>query len=194
MCSNFTFYNVKDEYINYLREIESRVMLNKQELHCRPYVGFVLNVNEKDYLVPLSSQILKTSKVTMVIPNTFTQVQLANSELMSELPEKISTIKFNNMIPVYPEVIEKINISKLNQTPRDLQYKDLLLKEILFCNDGENKNRIIKKANETYAIKTNPKPKTYLKEIIDSCCDFKKLEDQMDRYRDMAKRDCHLTI
>lgn len=185
MCSNFTFYNVKDEYINYLREIESRVMLNKLELHCRPYVGFVLNVNEKDYLVPLSSQILKTNKVTMVIPNTFTQVQIANLELMSELPEKISTIKFNNMIPVYPGVIEKINISKLNQTPRDLQYKDLLLKKILFCNDSENKNRIIKKANETYAIKTNPKPKAYLKEIIDSCCDFKKLEDQMDRYRDM---------
>ena len=39
------FYNVKDEYINYLRQFDQRIYENRQK---RPYIGVVCEVDEID--------------------------------------------------------------------------------------------------------------------------------------------------
>ena len=49
--------NVRDEYINYLRTSYPNVYSNKQEtrVHTRRYVGVVINVEDYNYYIPLSS-------------------------------------------------------------------------------------------------------------------------------------------
>ncbi|WP_055665419.1 type III toxin-antitoxin system ToxN/AbiQ family toxin [Desnuesiella massiliensis] len=172
------FYNVKDEYIEYLIEVDDKVMFNKPEDNTRPYVGFVLKIDELDYLVPLSSKLRKTNDVTTIIPNTFTKEQLESGEYKN-FPEKIAIIKFNCMIPIIPEVISKINLNEIAIDEDGQKYRDLLVKEINFCAD--NRDRILKKASKAYKIYNENKP--YMKEIVDSCCDFKKLEEACKEYK-----------
>lgn len=174
------FYNVSNSYIDFLRENgDEKVMFNKPDKRTRPYVGFVLTINNTSYLVPLSSVIRKTNDVTMVIPNTFTEAQRLENKIEKKYPENIAVIKFNCMIPVFPEVIEKIDLDKIPNDKAGEDYKSLLVKEILFC--SQNRERILKKAHRTYEIYGQNKP--YMKEIIDSCCNFPLLEEKCKEYQ-----------
>lgn len=47
------FYNIADEYINYLRIYDSKVSKNKSEK--RPYVGMVVEIGEIKYYAPFTS-------------------------------------------------------------------------------------------------------------------------------------------
>ena len=145
-----TFYNVNDDYIKYLRKFDSKVLYNKPDNQRRHYVGFVLKINDISYLVPLSSKIRKKNDVTTIIPNIFTEKQKLEADFDTKYPKYIASIKFNNMIPVYDKVIEKIDLSELAETEDGLNYNNLLGKEIIYCN--ENKDNIIKKANKTYEM------------------------------------------
>jgi len=49
----FSFYHIRDDYIEFLRTVDDRVPVNKAEL--RPYVGIVLQVADINYYVPLTS-------------------------------------------------------------------------------------------------------------------------------------------
>lgn len=137
-----TFYNVDDDYIDYLTYYEPKVLFNKPDKRTRPYIGFVVNINNNDFIVPLSSQIRKSNQVTTVIPNTFTEAQKLENLKNKKYPDFIATIKFNCMIPVLPQVITKIDIDSLSKNKDDENYKNLLIKEIIFCSD--NKDKIIK--------------------------------------------------
>jgi len=176
--NNVVLYTVNNDYVEYLRSIDDRVLFNKPEGQQRPYVGFLIKLNECDYLVPLSSQIKKSNQVTAVIPNRLTETQRQRNAITNKYPDKIATIKFNNMIPVRENLIKKIHILKNPQTKEELDYKKLLVKEILFC--SENKDRLIKKAHKTMEIFKGNKP--YMSSIINSCCDFPTLENACDSY------------
>ncbi len=174
------FYNVSDDYINYLRKYgDEKVLFNKPEDRTRPYVGFVLKINDMDYLVPLSSKIRKTNEVTTVIPNTFTETQKIQNEKEKKFPDKIATIKFNCMIPIFPDVIKKIDLEEIAKDEDGENYKNLLIKEIIFCSD--NRDKIIKKAEKTYKIFNENKP--YMRGIVESCCNFKVLEQKCKEYQ-----------
>ena len=173
-----TFFTVKDDYIQYLREKDNRVLYNKPDNRRRPYVGFVLEINNSSYLVPLTSKVRSTNKITTKIPNTFTKKQMSEPDFETKYPKFIGSIKFNCMIPVFDEVIDKINLDKLSTTTDGDKYKDLLIKEILFCNN--NKDNIINKAQKTYEMCEKKKP--YEAKLIEACCDFKLLEQECKLY------------
>lgn len=44
------FYNIADEYINFLRTFDSKVSENKQE--SRPYIGVVIEIEKMKYYAP----------------------------------------------------------------------------------------------------------------------------------------------
>ena len=44
------FYNIADEYINFLRTFDSKVSENKQE--SRPYIGVIIEIEEMKYYAP----------------------------------------------------------------------------------------------------------------------------------------------
>lgn len=45
------FYNIKDEYINYLKKYDAKIADNKKGK--RPYVGVVLEIDGIKYYTPL---------------------------------------------------------------------------------------------------------------------------------------------
>lgn len=47
------FYNIADEYINFLRTFDSKVSENKQE--SRPYIGVVIEIEKMKYYAPFTS-------------------------------------------------------------------------------------------------------------------------------------------
>lgn len=48
-----SFHYISDNYIDYLRAVDPRVMANKKE--SRPYVVLGLTINNLEYYIPLSS-------------------------------------------------------------------------------------------------------------------------------------------
>ncbi|EOO04786.1 hypothetical protein IAW_05990 [Bacillus cereus str. Schrouff] len=53
---NPKFYAISTEYIDYLREVDSKVPFNKDEQHSRQYIGVLEKINGHDYFVPLTSR------------------------------------------------------------------------------------------------------------------------------------------
>lgn len=82
------------------------------------------------------------------------------------------SLRFNYMVPVPNECIEKLIIKDI----KDEKYRLLLNKEYRFCK--ENEERIQKKANKIYEMVT-----TNRKQILtDNSCAFHILEDGYRKY------------
>lgn len=174
-----TFFTVDDDYIEYLREKDNHVLFNKPQNERRPYVGFVLNINNSTYLVPLTSKVRPTNKITTRIPNTFSKKQMSEPDFNTKYPKYLGSIKFNCMIPVFDEVVTKINLDELSKTEEGKKYTDLLNKEIIFCNN--NKDNIVAKALKTYQMcEANKKHEV---KLIEACCNFKILETASIEYK-----------
>lgn len=185
-----TFFTVNDDYIDYLREKDNKVLFNKPDNERRPYVGFVLDINNSSYLVPLTSKVRPTNKITTRIPNTFTQKQMSEPDFDTKYPKYVGSIKFNCMIPVFDEVITKIDLDKLSETEEGRKYTDLLNKEIVFCNN--NKDSIVSKALKTYEM--CEKNKKYEAKLIEACCDFKLLEAASMSYKDNILKSAEVAL
>ena len=102
------FYNIADEYINFLRTFDSKVSENKQE--SRPYIGVVIEIEEMKYYAPFTSPKAKHRK--MKNGKDFRKIQGG----------EYGAINFNNMIPVPDEAIIPLCIRN-EQNP---QYRRLL--------------------------------------------------------------------
>ena len=50
-------YSLSDRYCNYLRNFDNKIYQNKEtdRKHSRKYLGIVLNINNLNYYIPLSS-------------------------------------------------------------------------------------------------------------------------------------------
>ena len=149
---NLKIYRVKDRYVAFLHSRDSRVQLNKR--HLRPYVGVVLHVGEFKYFVPMESPKPAHEKIKPGI------------HILKMDKGRLGLLGFNNMIPVWDDVLISFNI---DDEP-SAHYAMLLKKQAYFCN--RNKTDILNKASRTYYEVVNSENK-FLKEI---CCDFKKLE------------------
>ena len=92
------------------------------------------------------------------------------------------SLRFNYMIPVPEECIERLNIKNI----KDEKYRMLLNKEYRFCMD--NAERIQKKANKIYEmVTTNRKQK-----LTDNSCAFRTISEnpRQFNYRDESAGLC----
>ena len=102
------FYHIKDDYIVFLRQFDSKVSENKNQT--RPYVGIVLEIDTIKYYAPFSSPKPKHRK-------------MKNSKDFRKIHKGIyGAINFNNMIPVLDDALIEIDISNIP----DVQYRRLL--------------------------------------------------------------------
>ena len=115
------FYDVPSDYVNYLRDFEnsirgfSRVPLVDYEAHNRKgkfFCGIVLQINDFQYFVPVSSNIHDH-------PNTI---------FLYDRHKRIGSLRFGFMIPV-PERVMK---ERLIRNETDPQYRRLLEKELAY--------------------------------------------------------------
>jgi protein AbiQ len=123
--------------------------------------GAVMQVNGINYYVSVSS---------------FDKKQEANILIRVPGDEKEvkGSLRFNYMVPVPDECIEKLVIKDI----KDEKYRSLLNKEYRFCID--NAERIQKKANKIYEMVT-----TNCKQVLtDNSCAFQILEEGYREYID----------
>ena len=153
------FYHVKNNFIAYLRQFDSKVSENKNE--SRPYVGIVLQIENIKYYAPFSSP--KSKHRNMKNGKDFRKI---NNGIYG-------AINFNNMIPVLESEIFIIEIDKIE----DKKYKKLLLEQLQWCLDNSKK---IKKHAEKLRERSlkNKLPNR----IKSRCCDFSLLEEQLEKY------------
>lgn len=156
-----SFYTVDISYCDFLREKDALVSINYDKKVRRPYIGMLFEVNSRQYYVPISSPKAKHKKMK----NNIDFLKLNNGYY--------GAINFNNMIPVPMCCVHKIDIK--NET--DKKYKNLLMKQLTWCNKNEEK--ITQKAKKLYFLFVNDELPNNLKR---RCCNFLLDEIRMDEY------------
>lgn len=156
--------HIREDYVNYLREKEPNVLLNKNE--ARPYVGIVLKINRYTYYVPLSSPKEKHKKMK----NTKDFHKISNGEY--------GVINFNKMIPVPEECIIYFDF----RDEQNSKYRLLLQKQYKCISKMEDVIR--RKSNIVYNIfnTVDDKLTQYDLRVKKRCCDFKLLEEMCDMF------------
>lgn len=155
---------IKEEYIEYLRTKDLRVLTNKKEK--RPYIGIVYTINGLNYYIPLSSPKPKHKKMK----NTKDFHKIKNGEY--------GAINFNKMLPVKEECIISFDF----KDEPDKKYRLLLqnqYKEISFLED------IIKKKSENiYKLFHTEDSKLTEADLSvkNRCCNFDLLEHMCKEY------------
>ena len=159
------FYKIDEEYIQFLQNYEKKYrgfskVPNIKYLNRNKFAfGAVLSINEYNYYVALSS---------------FDKKQEANIliRIPGDKKEIKGSLRFNYMIPVPRECLEKLIIKNI----KDDKYRNLLNKEFDFC--IKNSEKIIDKAYKIYNMVTNNKKQI----LTDNSCDFKLLEEGYKQY------------
>jgi|GEM_PF-6803166 len=147
---NIALYYVKEEYIKWLQEADSRVSKKGN----RPFVGILVGKDNINYLIPLTTQIKSRIKRLCV------DVKNTNGNAISQL-------LLNNMIPVDDECIDKIDI-------QNSKHKDFLNAQLQYLRKTNTLDEIKKKATFVF---DNFKTASFLSEV---CCDFFALEKRLD--------------
>ena len=165
------FYTVDLEYVDYLKKSEeerrgfSRIPNMDYGKQRKPkfLCGIVLQINEQDYYVPVSSY--KEKK-----PDNFL-VEAANGQV-------VGSLRFNYMFPVPKDLISERKIA----TEPDRAYRALLSQELQFC--VKNQDEIRRLAERTYKrvlLGKNPG-------LVANSCDFLLLEERCAAYMKSQKQ------
>ncbi|MBQ9142695.1 MAG: type III toxin-antitoxin system ToxN/AbiQ family toxin [Lachnospiraceae bacterium] len=171
-------YEVSEKYISYLRTFDNYVLSSKDgnRTHTRKYLGVVLQINDYNYYVPLSSP--KHTDYQLIngkpkIRKSVIPIIRITSLSSSGEEELKGTLKFSNMIPVPNSELTIYDV----ENELDKKYKALIQKELLFIR--KNRERIIKNAITIYNQKTQKLPNiTYL----DNTVNFILLEQKHDEF------------
>lgn len=152
------FYYIKEDYINFLRNYDKNVSINKNE--SRPYVGVLLTIDSKKYYAPFTSPKPKHLKMK----NSIDFRKINNGIL--------GAINLNNMIPVVDEAIIQFDINLIT----DAKYKTLLQNQLYYIK--KDWNNIMKASQELYNLLMKPIDKRTKHEnlICNRCCDLSLLE------------------
>ena len=159
------FYRINEEYNSFLQRYEKE----KRGITKVPNIrytdrnkfafGAVMQVNGMNYYVSVSSFDKKQEAKILI-------------RISGDEKEVKGSLRFNYMVPVPDECIEKLVIKDVE----DEKYRLLLNKEYKFCMN--NAERIQKKANKIYEMVT-----TNRKQILtDNSCAFHILEDGYREY------------
>jgi protein AbiQ len=172
------FYEVNNDYINYLRKYEDKIRKNTDPSYkkTRKYIGILINIDDLKYIAPLSSPsssdyIDINGVMTLRSSNdskTFMYRTLPNGQV-----HYMGKILIHNMIPV---IDGQYNLYDLDNE-QDSHYKDLLQNQYKFILD--NKDVIVNRAKRLRVFKLNsPVKNDYWKAINN----FKLLEDVCNQY------------
>lgn len=168
MDKNIKIVKIDSEYCNYLRKTDYRVPYNEGNKELRPFVGILFMVNDCQYFAPLSSPKAKHIKMK----NYFDFVKINNGIY--------GAINFNNMIPVFTNNYEIIDLNKTSNNISEVKWLNLLKNQLVWVN--EHKDLICGKAEKLYELYNDNKlPKT----LKLRCCDFKLLEEKCIEYNEV---------
>lgn len=158
-------YNVKTDYINFLKELDYRVPDNKGAR--RPFVGIIFSIHGHNYFAPLSSPKPKHR-------------QLKNNKDLHKLAGgNYGVINFNNMIPIPDSELLAIDI----ETIEDEHYRNLLNAQLSFMKSIQE--TLKRKAENLYNLVSKDEAilGDFDKRVKQRCVDFVKLQNVYRDYR-----------
>lgn len=181
------FINISQDYLKYLHDHCSEVYYKQFNYDNKPYLGILINNENNQYVIPLSSAKEKhklwknTDTNRFLIYENCDKSSLSKNAIYKENPDGsikhiLSAIDLKKMIPVKEGIYSIVDlVAKQNDTTEERNYKNLLNKEFSFC--LKILPSIIQKANKLYnkQIETG--------KIIKFCCDFKLIEEKCDQYK-----------
>lgn len=155
-------YKIDADYLKFLHTIDSRVSV---KFNNRPFVGVLTMINGVKYVLPLTSQTTEERKKR----GKKKRAAVMTTFVREHNGREIANILHNNMIPVLDSVVSLI--------PIDTRINTYEANEIRYIR--KNADEIIKKANMVYQKRVTNYNEFFLK----ACCDFKKLENEMNDFR-----------
>ncbi|MGN0728050.1 type III toxin-antitoxin system ToxN/AbiQ family toxin [Treponema sp.] len=181
-----TFININQDYLKYLHEFCSEVYYKSIGYDNKPYLGILLNSENIQYVIPLSSakEKHKTWKNIeadrFLIYEKYDKSAVSGKAVCKEMSDGtiehlLSIIDLKKMIPIKDGLYTKVDlIHSESDSEETRNYKNLMNKEFVFC--LKILNLIIQKAGRLYEkqMKTG--------RIIPFCCDFKLLEEKCSEY------------
>ena len=157
-------YYVDKDYLKYLHKEDYRVSV---KFNNRPFAGIVSTIENKKYMIPLTSQTTEERKKE----GKKKRSALITTFVTETSGKEISNLLYNNMIPVTEDIITALTINPETDTYESNEIRYL----------RKNWESIEKKAvnvyNQRYATKSANFD--FLKR---TCCDFKKLETALEQY------------
>ena len=149
---------VDADYLAYLRGFDSRVSLKKD----RPYVGLAVRINDRIFVVPLTSQTTQERKKRgLKKRNALTTTFIRASGM------EIADLLHNNMIPVPKKLARRIEIDPAKDTYLMNEYRYIRKHWVEITN----------KSLATYIERYNERSRN-CKFLQSICCDFKLLEEK----------------
>ena len=192
--SKVQFVYIDIDYLKAMNEADSEIFYdeNNKEYKFKPHLGMLINQEDREYVIPLTSAKEKHKKwadvsgewyrIYEIIDITTTPVRkndiivdIKNQDLLKNIPLETRKNYIRKMFPVKKGVYTKIKFEISSRASiADNQRMALMLKEYNFiCNIKE---KIEEKAEKIY-VKQQKKNK-----ILKYHCNYKKLEQASDEY------------
>lgn len=168
MIKKIRIVKVNSNYCDFLRKYDKRVPYNAGEKELRPFIGILFEIENCQYFAPLSSPKPKHIKLL----NTLDLIKIDGG--------KLGVINLNNMLPVYINNYELIDLDKTNDKRLNHSRIILLRNQLRWLNT--NKVEIYKKSTTLYKKYVNGLLPV---NVTNRCCDFKLLEEKCREYNNM---------
>lgn len=172
MKEKLKWYIADKDYISYLKQYDDKVENINYSAKLKPYIGIVVNINEFNYYVPISSAKSKHYKIKEGMD--FIKIMQAD--------KIIGVLNLNNMVPILSEKIQILNYREIDKyrefgTEKEKRlYISFLSFELNLINQKVEKIR--RNAIKLYNEKIN-NPNSNLSK---RCCNFKLLEEKCVEY------------
>lgn len=157
------FFRATDRYIEFLQEIDDKIMDNRHDGRLRTYLGVLITIGVHQYFAPLTSY--KEDKHGHIKNSDQSCVIIYGKDREEEDDKKIALLNINNMFPAIVTEMTKVVFNNESETN-----KAFLEKEYRFI--VSNQDKIIKKAQKLHKLITEKN----VPSLKNKCCDFKKLE------------------
>lgn len=176
-----TFINIDQNYLKKLHGVCSEVYYKANGYENKPYIGILINKNDRKYVIPLSSAKEKHKAWKNVNNECYLIYEMTKKSCMRKddiwlaldqdnVKHILAVMDIKKMIPIVDGVYSRVNINPdKSDTDEVKKYKDLLNKEYSFC--LKIINEVIEKANRLYDMQMKTG------KVVKFCCDFKALED-----------------
>ena len=180
--SDFKFYRINPEYLEYLHTFDSEVYYDASyKENMKPFIGILIGIEDYKYFIPLTSPKAKHKKWSNVADEHILIYEIANIDTYvkghyykpyntKEKLHLIGVLDIKKMIPVPRDVFKVINFSDCSR-----EYRSLLEKEYEFCLSRQKE--IVRSVNNLY--------NKYLNGVnVKFSCNYKLLEKVCQNYID----------
>lgn len=185
--NNLKFININQDYLKYLHSACSEVYFKASGYETKPYIGILVQENNCEYVIPLSSAKEKhkswknvdTDRFLIYETCTYSEtlkngIYVKNSD--DSYKHILSVMDLKKMIPIKNSLYSEVSLNPLpTDSDEEKKYKVLLNIEYSFC--LKILNSIIHKASKLYEKQMSTG------KIAKFCCDFKLLEQKCMEYK-----------